>query len=303
MSESSSSSVTPVPTARALVLGGGGPVGRAWQTGLAAGFIEAGIELGAADLIVGTSAGAIVGAEIALRHNMSDFVPATPSASPSGPPSAPPAAIQQLMASIAAVATSATPELELQRIGQFAISANTPSEEIAVGRPNLAGVTGIPWPSNLQATSVSTTTGLLQVWTAQSGVPLEKGLAASSALPGVWPAITIGADRYMDGGVSGMLHVDLAKGYSRVVVVSCFSLEDVDRSDPRHAGNKAQLGDIEMLGYGGSAVELVAPDEEFLSLTGHGTLMLNPALEAPAFELGRQQAHNEAARILSIWGE
>jgi NTE family protein len=302
MSESSSSA-TPVPNARALVLGGGGPVGRAWQTGLIVGFIEAGIDFSAADLIVGTSAGAIVGAEIALHHPMSDFVPATPSAAPAGPPAAPPAGIQQLMAAIAAVAASPTPELELKRIGQIAINANTPSEEIALGRPNLAGVAGSPWPPNLQATSVSTSTGLLQVWTAQSGVPLEKGLAASSALPGVWPAITIGADRYMDGGVSGMLHVDLARGYSRVVVVSCFSVEDVGPSDPRHAGNKALLGDIEMLGYTGSAVEVIAPDQAFLSLTKGGAMMLNPALEAPAFDLGRQQAHNEAARIRSIWGE
>jgi hypothetical protein len=36
---------------RALVLGGGGPVGRAWATGLAQGFAEQGIDFGAADLI------------------------------------------------------------------------------------------------------------------------------------------------------------------------------------------------------------------------------------------------------------
>ena len=53
---------------RALVLGGGGPVGRAWETGLVDGFAGQGIDLGTADLIIGTSAGAVVGARLALKQ-------------------------------------------------------------------------------------------------------------------------------------------------------------------------------------------------------------------------------------------
>jgi NTE family protein len=45
----------------ALVLGPGGPVGTAWLAGLAVGLRREGVDLGAAGLIVGTSAGAIVG--------------------------------------------------------------------------------------------------------------------------------------------------------------------------------------------------------------------------------------------------
>ena len=52
-------------TSRAVVLGPGGPVGTAWLAGLAAGLRQAGADLGAADLVVGTSAGAIVGALLA----------------------------------------------------------------------------------------------------------------------------------------------------------------------------------------------------------------------------------------------
>ena len=74
------------PRTRALVLGGGGPVGRAWQTGLATGFAEGTIDLSGADLIVGTSAGAIVGAEIALGHDMKNALPA-PTAATARPPS------------------------------------------------------------------------------------------------------------------------------------------------------------------------------------------------------------------------
>ena len=52
-------------TKRALVLGGGGAVGIAWETGLAAGLADEGIDLRQADKIVGTSAGSAVGAELA----------------------------------------------------------------------------------------------------------------------------------------------------------------------------------------------------------------------------------------------
>ncbi|MDB5445730.1 MAG: patatin, partial [Phenylobacterium sp.] len=53
-------------TTRALVLGGGGPVGVAWESGLIAGFAQAGVDLGRADFVLGTSAGSIVGAKLAM---------------------------------------------------------------------------------------------------------------------------------------------------------------------------------------------------------------------------------------------
>ncbi len=59
---------------RALVLGGGGPVGVGWESGLAAGLAGAGVALGAADLVVGTSAGSIVGASLALGLDPAETV-------------------------------------------------------------------------------------------------------------------------------------------------------------------------------------------------------------------------------------
>src|SRR5688500_8760504 len=48
----------------ALVLGGGGITGIAWEIGLLAGLAEAGTDLSDADLVVGTSAGSVVGAQL-----------------------------------------------------------------------------------------------------------------------------------------------------------------------------------------------------------------------------------------------
>jgi NTE family protein len=49
---------------QALVLGGGGVAGIAWMTGVLAGLAEAGQDVTAADLLVGTSAGAAVAAQV-----------------------------------------------------------------------------------------------------------------------------------------------------------------------------------------------------------------------------------------------
>ena len=48
----------------ALVLGGGGVAGIAWMTGLLAGLADAGDDVTGADLIIGTSAGANVAAQV-----------------------------------------------------------------------------------------------------------------------------------------------------------------------------------------------------------------------------------------------
>ena len=46
------------------MLGGGGITGIAWELGLLAGLAEGGVRLGEADLVVGTSAGSVVGAQL-----------------------------------------------------------------------------------------------------------------------------------------------------------------------------------------------------------------------------------------------
>ena len=49
---------------RALVLAGGGAAGNAWELGLIAGLSDAGVDVTEADLIIGTSAGSTVAAQI-----------------------------------------------------------------------------------------------------------------------------------------------------------------------------------------------------------------------------------------------
>ena len=68
----------------AVVLGPGGPVGTAWMAGLAAGLRNEGVDLGAAGLIVGTSAGAIVGAILASGGDLGRLAALPATADPGG---------------------------------------------------------------------------------------------------------------------------------------------------------------------------------------------------------------------------
>ena len=63
-SETTTGDVSEHNSRTALVLAGAGAAGNAWQLGLIAGLFEAGVDLTKADLIIGTSAGSTVAAQI-----------------------------------------------------------------------------------------------------------------------------------------------------------------------------------------------------------------------------------------------
>lgn len=287
---------------RALVLGGGGPVGRAWESGLAAGLLAHGVDLDRADLIVGTSAGAIVGAELALGLDLDAFGPVIDSPDGAVPASLAPAGMQRIRAATIRALTSSEPEAELKEVGQLALTAETCTEEESLARETFAPAAGKQWPRNFAATAVDTQSGQLQLWSAASGVALDRAIASSSALPSVWPPITIGGRRYMDGGVRSSLNADLASGYGRVVVVSCFSLDQPTAANPPMAAlNRSLRAEIESLQSSGSTVEVVVPNREFIEMTANGARMLDNSLVPDAHEAGRRQAVEDAKRIRAIW--
>jgi NTE family protein len=69
MSRPAGPSRAPGSGGRAVVLGAGGVVGTAWMAGLAAGLRRDDVDVAEADLIIGTSAGAIVGAMLATGQD------------------------------------------------------------------------------------------------------------------------------------------------------------------------------------------------------------------------------------------
>jgi NTE family protein len=283
---------------RALVLGGGGPVGIGWESGLAVGLAEAGVVLRDADLIVGTSAGSAVGARLALGLDL-----AATAGTAGGPlPVRAAVDLEGVMAAWARAAAGAqTPEAARVGLGQIALAADTVPEDDFVAV--FAEVADSGWPASFRCTAVDVLTGALQVWDQSSGVPLPRAVASSCSVPGIFPPITIDGARYMDGGMRSPTNADLAAGHGAAIVVSCMALALPEgMSDPTFDAMSAQLeAELSAVRDSGAALEVVGPGPEFLDISGWGANLMNPALTADAYQAGLRQAAVEAERLRSVW--
>lgn len=275
-------------TKRALVLGGGGLTGIGWEWGILAGLAEAGVDLSDADLIVGTSAGSVVGAQLATGLDVEERYEAQ-LVPPDNELAANLGARVMLRYALALVGPRA-PAAVRKRIGRLALRANVGDESarLAVIESRLPVK---EWPTRLlQITAVATATGEFRVFDRASGVPLVPAVAASCAVPGVWPPVTIDGHRYMDGGIRSGTNADLAAGYDRVVVIAPL---------PRGVGPMPGVAEqVEAL-RARSQVALVTPNRA--SLQAFGRNVLDPKRRAGAARAGRTQATTLATEIRKVW--
>jgi NTE family protein len=273
---------------RALVLGGGGVTGIAWMTGLLAGLAEAGTDLTSADLVVGTSAGSVVGAQILSGPALEDLY-----ASQLKEPIGEVAAKLGVGVLFGFVINSLWPGEERvgrARLGRAALRARTVAEaerrEIIEGRlPNRS------WPeTRLIITAVDAETGEARNFDRDSGVLLADAVAASCAVPLVWPPITIDRRRYIDGGVRSITNADLARGCERVVVVApvTVALRRSGRIDSQLASLGPHVRSI-----------VVSPDANARNAIGRN--VLDPAHRAASARAGRVQAVGVAAAVAAAW--
>ncbi len=286
---------------RAVVLGGGGPVGIGWECGLAVGLAEAGIDLGGADLIVGTSAGSVVGAGLALKLDLAATVESVSQPLPVGAGGG--AGLEEMMAVLAGALADGLEDEQLRaRLGAMALATATVPEDDFAGAPVFAQATGREWPASFRCTAVETGTGRFQVWDQAAGVPLPRALASSCSVPGVFPPVTINGIRYMDGGMRTPLNADLAAGHDAVIAVSCMILSlPAGMSDPVFDAISAETAaELAAVRDSGSALEVVAPGPEFLEVSGWGTSLMDPSRVAPAYQAGLRQAAAEAG-LRAVW--
>ncbi|MFF7590546.1 patatin-like phospholipase family protein [Kitasatospora purpeofusca] len=206
---------------RALVLGPGGRLGVAWTAGLAAGLRGAGVDLGEADLIVGTSAGAIVGAVLAAGDDPARLgvLPARRPADGAAPPRRPDPAVTGAV--FAALGDSgADPAATRRRVGRIALGTVDPVAEERVVAQRAALIGTDTWPSRrLLIPAVDAESGEPVVWEAASGVPLVRAVAASSAFPGFEPPVAVDGRHCLDGALRAGTNADLAAGARTMVVV------------------------------------------------------------------------------------
>jgi NTE family protein len=107
-----------------------------------------------------------------------------------------------------------------RRVGAFARAASTVPE--AKRRAVIAArLPAADWPQrDLRIPAVDAVTGEVVIFTRDSGVTLVDAVAASCAVPGIWPPATIGDRRYVDGGVRSSTNADLAAGADQILLIT-----------------------------------------------------------------------------------
>jgi NTE family protein len=273
---------------RALVLGGGGITGIAWETGLLAGLAQAGVDLTSADVVVGTSAGSVVGAQILSGIPLEELYAEQ---------------LKDATGEIAAkigigamawfVISSLWPGDERRgraRLGRTALRARTVPESVrrAVIEQRLPSRS---WPERrLLITAVDAETGEAKVFDRDGDASLTDAVAASCAVPLVWPPITINGRRFIDGGVRSAANADLAVGCDRVVVLApvMFAL----RRSHRIESQLARLG---------PSVQSIVVSPDAQAQKAIGSNVLDPAFRAASAEAGRLQAVNVKDAVAAVW--
>lgn len=280
---------------QALVLGGGGVAGIAWMTGLLLGLEDEGVRLrDAADVLIGTSAGSTVAAQIAGNTSLNDLFQRQVDPARQVAELTPEPHLLELAGNALPVLFKlADAVARTQRIGDLA--ANTTTVDEAVRRNVIAARLPLhEWPDRaLKIVAVDIETGEPRVFDRSSGVDLVDAVAASCAVPGMWPPVTIGGDRYMDGGIRSSDNADLAAGSGSVVVIS-----PLGTGGMALPGSSSLTGQIEELRNGGSRVRIIEPDDAARQAISHNPL--SPLTRSPAAQAGRAQGRALAPEMIAI---
>jgi len=275
---------------RALVLGGGGLSGIAWETGVLAGLAAGGADVTGAGFVLGTSAGATVAAQLGSGLPLSDlFERQTVPARQSAELSPDIGRVIELMESWEKLPLEYPDPAELRReVGQRALAVQTVPE--AERRAVIAGrLPRHSWPSRkLAVVAVEAHTGDVRVFDQDSGADLVDAVTASCAIPGIWPPVTIGGGRYIDGGTRSAVNADLAAGYQRVLILAPMADPSLDE---QVAGLTRASGD--------GSVQVLTPDDE--SIEAMGINPLDPGVRAPVAQAGYAQGQRAAAEVARRW--
>ena len=284
-----------VTTKRALVLAGGGLAGIAWETGILRGVADESPATARAlldsDVLLGTSAGSTVAAQISSGIGVDElFARQAGEASHEINPGVDIDTITELFVT-AMMEPGTSTEHKLQRIGAIALATETVRESV---RHNVIAhrLPSHQWPERvLRITAIDTASGELMTFDSASGVALVDAVAASCAVPGVWPPVTIGSRRYMDGGVGSTVNLGLAHDCDAAVV-----LVPAGESAPSPFGGGAGA---EIAAFPGAAIAVFADDT---SLAAFGPNPLDPACRIPSALAGREQGRREAAALAEFLG-
>ena len=273
---------------RALVLGSGGITGAAWEVGLVAGLAAQGLDLTSADMILGTSAGSLAGAQLTSGTPLAELYAAQ--CAPSEVAVSATMGRALMLRYGLAVFTPGTAARARKRLGR--VARRSPPLAEAERRAVIgAWLPSHEWPAQrLLIAAVDADTAECATFDSASGVSLIEAVSASCAVPGVWPPVQINGRRWMDGGRRSAANADLAAGFDRVVVLA-----------PLWRGMRVMppaLRQCQQLAAAGSAVVLVTPNAESVAAMGN---VLDSAGRGPAARAGHAQAGAVLSDVAAVW--
>ena len=242
-----------------LVLGGGGVTGLAFEAGVLLGLsVDHGVELSAANELVGTSAGSIVAAFIALGLDSGDLA-----ALVAGVPEEFSSRAIGLHPWFEPEVTPAMPHLlkilrpqgprDMFTLTRFALRRQYRAAMLHLlrdgsfdMRASIGFFDGQPWPRDLRLRICVTnaSSGSRVLLGADDGIELVDAVLASCAVPTVMRSVHIGPHSYLDGGVVSPTSADVLAGdpaCELVVVVSPMS-GNAARTVPGRVGSHFAAG-------------------------------------------------------------
>lgn len=281
----------PTRERRAIVLGGGGVAGIAWESALLSTLMVQGIPLTDADVVVGTSAGSVVG--VALRSGLLVSW-ATEQVAPEGISELSVGGLEEFLKRAGVAARSAQNDIEARaEVGALAQAAIAQDDAASISRfAELLPVDQWP-PGDLRITAVDASDGAFSLFGPTSGVGLAQAVAASCAVPGVYPVVSIEDRPYMDGGARSATNADVAADCDRILVISCGPEPESSPLGPTLSQAVAAL-------HRTAEVMLVEADPESLAAFGSNSLLLST--REPAAEAGRRQGALVADAVGAFWG-
>ncbi|MFJ6690522.1 patatin-like phospholipase family protein [Streptomyces sp. NPDC091294] len=274
---------------RALVLGGGGVTGIAWEVGVLAGLSSRGIDWSKAASVIGTSAGSFVGTAVASGYDLERLF------------------ATQLVPDENEVAVTASESTMAAWWEALAEGGDDPRKVgVAMGRIAKANPEPVPaatrrrvvasrlvttdWPAGLKVTAIDADTGKLHVFDQHSGVPLIHAVSASGAVPGVWPIEHFLGCSWMDGGMVSTTNARQAVGHDRIVILA--PMPDGYGQIPGAAEDAKTLSEQ-------AEVCLIAPDEQ--SIEAIGPNPYDPQRREAAAQAGRAQGEALAGEVSTLW--
>jgi NTE family protein len=280
-----------------LLLGGGGAVGIAWENGVLAGLVDAiGFEPSKATVIVGTSAGSAVGADMALGKDPHDALALDRARENPRRELPRPDLAKGPFAEIIALMLSpeaGRPET-VARIAEIATGADTVLSEEQFVSMFQRTVGTDEWPDvDFRPTATACSTGRPKFWTAADGVPLSRAVASSCAIPGYFPPVSHAGEHYMDAARGRRYHTGIVKD---------LALDAALFIGPRIAIPRVSemlVDDMAALEATGVRVHTILGSKRLSAL---GPNLMDYSKRPAAFECGHADGADHAAAVTELLG-